>query len=384
MQGSIRYADPSDVRFEFPCIKVKQPIGDLYVGALPFRILCAIADFDVRRVMQEERDVERYLGIQRPLHPRRVKEIGEFVNFADASFPTSIIIAVDARAAKFDEASSTMTLENSRDENDPLLVRQIARVIDGQHRIAGLYQCKQEDFDCPVTILVDMDIADQAQMFARVNLSQTKVNPSLVYDLFELAQTRSPQKTAHEITVRLDRDRDGPFFKRIKRLGVATPGRSTEMLTQATVVRGVLQHITDAPDSDRDIFLRGRVPPSPNTRESQRLVFRQAFIEGNDDLIFEAITSLFEAVSERWPAAWSSQGQGYVLARTNGYLALMRYLRDSTLYWAGPNTVIPKEKHLRLLEKVPLKDEDLTTENFGAGTSGEAALYRQLIDPIPR
>ncbi len=384
MQTPFKLSDPSEVVFRFPCIRVQQPIGELYVGALPFKILCAISDFDVRRVLQEDRDVERYLGIQRPLHQRRVKEIGEFVNFADASFPTSIIIAVDERSATFDETTSTMVLSNIRDDNDPLLVRQIARVIDGQHRIAGLYQCRQDHFECPVTILIGMDISDQAQMFARVNLSQTRVNPSLVYDLFALAQTRSPQKTAHEITVRLDRDPEGPFYRRIKRLGVATPGRSAELLTQATVVKGILQHISDAPDQDRDVFLRGQKPHPPSSRENERMVFRQAFLQGDDDLIFAAITSLFNAVKARWPDAWNSLGQGYVLPRTNGYLAIMRFLRDSTLYWSGTNQVVPENKHYRLLEGVPLESDDIVTDNFGAGTSGEAKLYAALRDSIPR
>lgn len=378
MQGTLNYIDPSDVEFKFSCIRARQPIGDLYIGALPFRILCAIADFDVRRVLQEERDVERYLGIQRQLNKKRVKEIEEYVNFSDASFPGSIIIAVDERSAEFDEATSTMTLKNIRDENDPVLVRQIARVIDGQHRIAGLYQCRQPDFECPVTILIGMDIADQGQIFARVNLSQTPVNRSLVYDLFELTQARSPQKSCHEITVKLDRDPSGPFFQRVKRLGVATPGRERELLSQATVVKGLIRHVTDFPDRDRDILLRGKAIPRPTQRDKERMIFRDLFIEGRDDVILQAVTTYFEAVRERWPVAWAANGRGYILARTNGYLALMRFLRDSTLYWASPGQMVSKEQHLKLLSLVQLDDDQLTVDEFPPGTSGEAKLYRTL------
>ena len=42
--------------------------------------------FDVRRVLQQDRDVERYLGIQRPLNNRRVTALQQYVNFYDASF----------------------------------------------------------------------------------------------------------------------------------------------------------------------------------------------------------------------------------------------------------------------------------------------------------
>ena len=265
--------ETASIAFTFPCIKASQPVGDLYIASLSYKVLCTIADFDVRRVLQEQRDVEKYLGIQRELNKNRVKEIEEYVNFSDACFPGSIIISVDERAAEYDADKSQMTLRNLPNDPDPVLARRIARVIDGQHRIAGLYKFRGENFECPVTILIGMDLADQAQIFARVNLTQTKVNPSLAYDLYELAQTRSPQKTGHEITVKLDREKDGPFYKRIKRLGIATPGRRGELLAQATVVKGILQHISTYPDRDRDQLIRGRRLPEPTPAGNQTIAF---------------------------------------------------------------------------------------------------------------
>ena len=372
--------ETTPVAFTFPCIKAIQPVGDLYLASLSFKVLCTISDFDVRRVMQEDRDVERYLGIQRPLSKKRVNEIAEYVNFADACFPGSIIIAVEERAAHFDSKKSEMTLRNMPDDKEPILTRKIARVIDGQHRIAGLYRYRGESFDCPVTILIGMDIADQAQIFARVNLTQTKVNPSLVYDLFELAETRSPQKTAHEIAIRLDRQPKGPMEKRIKRLGIATPGRSGELLAQATVVRGILEHITPSPDKDRDQLLRGFRLPTPSADEARRHVLRPWFVDGNDDAIFETVRDYFEAVRERWPNAWNARGQGYILPRTNGYSALMRFFRDAVLFWGAPSEPVSKDKFLQLFKKVSLKDDDLTTVNFEPGMGGEARLYRTIRD----
>ncbi|MEA3017564.1 MAG: hypothetical protein QOI38_2286 [Sphingomonadales bacterium] len=379
-QNMLNLADPSRVAFTFPCIKAVQPIGDLYVASLPYKILCTISDFDVRRVLQEDRDVEKYLGIQRPLHPKRVKEIAEYVNFSDAAFPGSIILAVEERAAQFDAKSSQMTLRNIIEGPDPILARRIARVIDGQHRIAGLYKFRGDNFDCPVTILTGMDIADQAQIFARVNLTQTKVNPSLAYDLYELAETRSPQKTAHDVTVRLDRAKDGPFFRRIKRLGLATPGRETELLTQATIVKGLLQHMSPYPDRDRDALLRGQNLSEPTDSEAAKFIFRRWFVRGEDDAIYHAVSEFFEAVRERWPQAWNHPQRGVILPRTNGYFALMRYLRDATLYVARSGSLVSKAEHLQLLENVDLEDKDLTVENYDPGGGGEAKLYRNIRD----
>ncbi len=54
-------------------------------------------------------------------------------------------------------------------------------------------------------------MAQQANIFSTVNLSQTKVNRSLAYDLFALAASRSPQKTCHDIAVALDRGKNSPL-----------------------------------------------------------------------------------------------------------------------------------------------------------------------------
>ena len=55
-----------------------------------------------------------------------------------------------------------------------MLFRNIARVIDGQHRIAGLMEYNGEEFDVSVTILVDFDIAEQAHIFSTVNFVSNK------------------------------------------------------------------------------------------------------------------------------------------------------------------------------------------------------------------
>jgi DGQHR domain-containing protein len=108
-------------------------------------------------------------------------------------------------------------------------------------------------FGLSVTIFIGSDIADQAYIFSTVNLEQTKVSKSIVYDLFELAKTRSPQKTAHNIAVALDRDERGPFYQRIKRLGFATVDRKFETITQATFVENLLPLISPDPKEDRDL-----------------------------------------------------------------------------------------------------------------------------------
>src|SRR6266702_2325328 len=86
--------DPDPKSITFSCIRARQPVGDIFIASIPFDDLINMTFFDVRRVLQEHRDFERYLGIQRPLDNVRVSKLENYVNFSDASFPTSIIIAI--------------------------------------------------------------------------------------------------------------------------------------------------------------------------------------------------------------------------------------------------------------------------------------------------
>src|ERR1700694_2097029 len=71
----------------FSVSSVRQPVGDMYIASVPASLITRIAYFDVRRIQREARDVETYLGIQRPLDLKRVEELSQYVNFRDASFP---------------------------------------------------------------------------------------------------------------------------------------------------------------------------------------------------------------------------------------------------------------------------------------------------------
>src|SRR6266581_5535687 len=205
----------------FPAILVTQPIGSFYVGAIDSQDLVAVSYAEIRR--PEGRDLERYIGTQRDLSPGRVAELKQYVTTIDACFPTSIILAVSSDHASFDEKRGVLTID--RDEN-------VAKIIDGQHRIAGLEDYKGERFEVNVTIFVDMELEDQAMVFATINLKQTKASKSLAYDLYEYAEARSPQKTCHNIAKLMNFKADSPFKGRIKILGKAT-GTGAETLTQA-------------------------------------------------------------------------------------------------------------------------------------------------------
>jgi DGQHR domain-containing protein len=286
-----------------------------------------------------------------------------------------------------DDRFVRMTLSNYNADDDPensVLYRNIARVIDGQHRIKGLERYrKDDDFDINVSIFIDADVADQAAVFATVNLSQTKVNRSLVYDLFELSKSRSPEKTCHSVVVALESSESSPFYRKIKRLGKATPGRYSETLSQATVVAGILQYICKnrlQVIHDRQIGRKGGTFPPASSEDTERLILRPFFIAGHDVELTNLIWNYFEAVSERWPTAWRQNSTGSMLNRTNGFDGLMRFFRHAYRYLAAPGKNVTAPQFKEIFDRSTLDDQDFNPQRFVPGSSGSSLLARTLLE----
>lgn len=371
-------------RVEFPCIKVTQPIGEFYIGSVSAKDLIQITRADVRRIEKDEkREIERYLGIQRPLSNSRVKELKEYVKTVDACFPTSIIIAVPEKCAKFDRNTNVMTLQAYRidsdfgDDDENIEFEKIASILDGQHRLKGLEEYGGQ-FDLNVSIFIEADLEQQAMIFSTVNLAQTKVNKSLAYDLFDLAKSRSPQKTCHDIAVAFSEDSEGPFYKRIKRLGFAHEDSSLPTITQATFVEALMKNISRKPTKDRSDLIEGKSLDRSEGKELNYTPLRNLFIDEKDLDIAEIISNYFESVKKKWPKAWESNAKGNMLNRTNGFKGLMKVFPKLYLQIVEPGGIPKITDYDKWFSKVSLADSDLTTLSYPPGQAGEAAFAKAL------
>lgn len=350
----------------FNCLQVTQPIGNFYIGVINAKDLAQIAFADVREM---ERTVDKYLGIERPLSKSRVEDIKKYVKTVDATFPTSIIVAVSSEDATFDKKTNMMRIK--RDDK-------IAKIIDGQHRIAGLEGYPNDDFQLNLTVFIDMDIEDQAMVFATINLTQTRVSKSLMYDLYDFTKARSPQKTCHNIAKLLNSRDNSPFKNRIKILGLAT-GKPEESITQATFVERLIQFISKDPMRDRDLLKRGKSILKASGDEANDLIFRNLFVDERDAEIAKNIWNFFKAVEKRWPEAWPVVKPGNILNRTNGFSALMSFLRNVYVYLDKPS-IISTEECFKILRKVKLSDDKFTSGDYLPGTSGERKLYKDFLN----
>lgn len=364
----------------FKAIPVEQPIGTFFVGVISAADLVEISVADVRRLHGTEFD--EYIGIQRRLDPARSTELKRYVKSSpDATFPTGVILAVREENAEWKPATGELVLKAS----DTIPLNEVASIIDGQHRVDGLSAIQGAGFDVPVTVFVGADVATQANIFATVNLAQTKVNRSLVYDLLDYEKKRSPQKSAHHIAVALDKLKDSPFYQRVKRLGSATPDRRNETITQAAVVESLLTLMSSDPMADRNSFLRSLLPAHPTDGEHQKYPFRTLFLAEREADITRIMLNFFQAVEARWPLSWNElDRRGNVLPKTNGFKALMRFLKPLYLLLSdGRRGYVPSESEFaKCIERVDLSDEDFNIATFPPGTSGESRLFKMLMDAI--
>ncbi|KJD20854.1 hypothetical protein VE30_00565 [Vreelandella aquamarina] len=382
---------------KLPVLKVDQPIGVFFIASMKAKDLVSISYSDVRRLAKDRRDLEKYLGIQRPVSPSRIKQIKRYIEGPDATFPTSVILSVDEKCAELEEIDDGLgylTLQPflSDDEGVEASIdtKKIAKVIDGQHRIAAFMDEKENwtfdddtrNFDINVAIFVGADVAEQANVFATVNLQQTKVNKSLVYDLTELAKTPSPFKTCHNVAVVLDAEKSSPFHERIKRLGTATPGRKKEPLTQQSFVESLVKFVSADPVADRNQLLEGRRLKKADLNTLKERPFRNLFIDGNELDIAEILFNFFDAVREKWPNSWEAINvTGNLLPRSNAFKALMRYLKDDvylSLVGDDIGRIPSKQEFMPFFDNIDLRDEDFTARNFVPGSGGQSTFLKLL------
>lgn len=358
------------------CLEMTQPIGKMYIGIMDHLDLQTIAYADIRRLATgtEKREVEIYTGIERPLSSSRVKEIQKYVEMVDACFPTSVILHIEPKNVRYDPESKTMELPRKDD---------IAKVLDGQHRIAGLEKCVRAGnrFQINVTIFVGMELEDQAIVFATINKTQTRVNQSLVADLFEFATHRSPQKSAHNIVRALNEKEGSPFKDKIKILGTAED-KEKETITQATFVESLLKYTSKDPGYDRNVYKRGKKPERYDGNELRNRFFRNLFIDEKDTEIAKIIWNYFAAVQDRWPRAWNEVVPELILNRSTGFIAFMRFLKAPYLELCGRDIgkVPTKADFAQIIGRIDLEARDFNSTRYLPGTTGQSQLYRDLLE----
>jgi len=383
-----------------PVSKVTQPIGDFYVGRMDARTLVSISYTEIRAFLDGSQD--KIAGIQRERSKKRINEIRKYVNLDYATFPTSIIIAVAPECvnlAPFGKAAVQanenaeinetvfaleLTSYGDPDYEDHIPAEKIAFIIDGQHRLAGLEGLEAgREFDVNISVFVGASEADKAEIFARVNQAQTKVNQSLVVDLASYYEERGPVKFAHEVVLAMNRDKEGPLHDKVKRLGKADPRKGrVQTLSQATVVRPIVDYITSDPEAERNKRYKGIFSSRRNRDEWREFILQPFYDEEDDSGMFLCLTNYFDAVMARWPASWNDAPPGNILNRTTGYAALMQFLRPVYLHHCEKGEILNRDDCDKVFSTIGIRDNELNKDEFVPGGSGISSLYKRLMSEV--
>ncbi|EIQ1511884.1 hypothetical protein BBL91_08830 [Vibrio parahaemolyticus] len=341
-------------------LSVKQPIGDFYLTSLEASVLARIADATARG--------EHPDAVQREQSKKRIKEIAEYCSDTDATFPTPIIVAVDL--------SSNVRIDDDYiyfNENDI-----IGDVIDGQHRLEGLKNSDYiSDFQLPVVFMFDLEPYQRAYVFSIINSKQTRVNMSLIYDLFALSKTRSPYKTCHEIARALNKESTSPFYRRLKMLGKKEEDQELASLSQGTFIKYLLELISKNPDKDsRDI------KRNIGLEDDSNLPLRRYFIDENDPVIHKIIINLFSGLREVFYQEWEDPNK-FILSKSIGFGAIIKIFPK--LYIAGVReNDLSREFFISEFNKIKnnldKKGIIITSENYGSNEQARTKLAKDLLE----
>lgn len=360
--------------FTYTGIKVQQPLGAFFIGKIDGRKLSEMSQSEVRDMRND--DINQRIGIQRELNSSRVKEITEYVKTTDACFPNSVILSVkeknimDITASSETDGVYKITLIDSEDT---------FQIIDGQHRIAGLESYQEEEaFEVNVSLFLDMDIEQQAILFATINSKQKGVNKSLMMDLHTMQTTRNPIKSAHYISRILNGKDDGALTGRITPF-YSSPKQGGYKYTQANFIQKTIKYISGSDIQlikDRDALKAGEPLIYANENSRKKLIFRNLFIDAQDEIIALIINNYFIAVRNCWPRAWEQTG--YVLARSIGFNALMIVLPFVVGKVGLYDQVVQVEQFEQVLRGLNLTDDDFDENDFTLSGYGQSDIVKMF------
>jgi len=358
-------------------LRVRQPLGEFFVSALP-------ASTIVGRVNNRPRssNVERSEDIQRIFSEKRVNEIADFSRDPQATFPTPIILALNSRVVFEVGLQSQNILENSTPHLTCFEIPDnglIGDVLDGQHRVLGLERSSNRgDFDLPVVFMFDLSLDDKAFVFSIINSKQTPVSGSLIYDLFDLSKSPSPQKTCHYIAQSLNSTPGSPFFGRLKMLGRREDHHGEDRrvrLSQGSFAARLQELISKDPMEDARLFKIGEKP-----EDDARCPLRKYFIIGDDQSLLKITRNFFTAAAKTFKTEWEDEEGQFVIRKTVGYTALiivLRHILDEAFRQKNLTEAFFEMQFEKLKQNLGAKP--LTADEFPSSGAGAIKLAKALL-----
>lgn len=348
-------------------LKVRQPIGQIYVAKILPDKLLEMSRVDRRRIAEDD----EVLGIQRELREDKVRQIKSYLSSVDATFPNSIILS-----------TSSDFITSETETNLSLVVNESTfTIIDGQHRVEGFRDNPVSNFELIVAIFKDLKIDQQANIFSTINSQQTKVDPSLNLNLELNSKYYTPTKMMIEIAQSFNFDPESPWYNSIRVLGSQTGKHPRSIISLAAFVRPLL-YLT-FPDTDYFQIRNELVNSFPDfanfdnlNYKTDRYIFWEFYRRKDLASIYKILYNYFSALRVLLSSDWLNQSS--LLNKTTGYNAQIRLFHDLAKKGIEEGD-LSYSYFFRLLEPINTMNGTITSENFGAsGLQASNELYLEM------
>ncbi|MBM9514781.1 DGQHR domain-containing protein [Desulfogranum marinum] len=281
------------------------PALDIKQGNDKTILLLSLTAGDLKEISYfNTRDVDRVEGLQRQFDNRRSRAIAEFVSNDSALLSNNIILNLELAKNGlelkdvYDGKSFNIGLLKDRVRNRKTVSEheKIAFVVDGQHRLRAFEHIDKDDFNIPVSALVDLSLAEVAELFVQINYNQKPVNKSHVFDLLGISENIFPKYyLSHKAVVMLQDDSSSPLYNKIKMLGV---GKG--FISQAALITAIEKYKVQ------------------ETIESSGT-------KCDAKLMYNVLWHFFTAVANSFPEYW---GEKKLLSKTVGIKTLINLMND--------------------------------------------------------
>jgi len=350
-------------------LKIKQPIGELYITKINPQDLLSMSVVDRRRIEEDD----EILGIQRELKKDKVQQIKSYLSSIDATFPNSIIV----------NTSSSYVIKKTNQNLELDINDSSFTIIDGQHRLEGFRDNTVSNFELIVTIFIDLDIDQQANIFSTINSEQTKVDPSLNLNLELNSNVYTPKKMMIEIAQSFNYDGSSPWYKGIKILTSKTKG----IISLSAFVKPLLE--LTYPEKDyykirNELMKQENIFPvfSDFQYNAERYLFWEFYKKKDFNSIYKILYNYFNALKVLLNQDWLNENS--LLNKTTGYNAMIKLFKEVAVDGLRKGD-LSYEFFFNELEPIKKLDGSINKDNYGtSGFEASKNLYNDMMKLVSK
>ena len=341
-----------------PVIVFKQNDRQILLFNISAGDLKDISYFNTRE-LDRETGKSKEDAIQRKFDNKRSKAIAQFLESDNAILANNIIInlELEKNGIKLSDIVEDNRLlidklkKIVRDKNLHSEHEKVAFVVDGQHRLRAFEGIDKDNFKVPISAMVNLSLAEVAELFVQINYNQKPVNKSHVFDLLGISEEIFPKYfTLHNAVKSLQEDPKSPFYNKVKMLGV---GKG--FISQASLITALEKY------------------------KIQETV-SEIIPDFNDSDIYDVVWHFFVAVKVELGEFW---GEKKILSKTVGIRALIKLMHDILTHCIANDIEYSSASIQKILRKID--NEEFNNDpriDVLVGEKGVSTLYQVLKERL--